>query len=176
MVGQATDVFFAGKDKERLKTLLELKEEFTRHGIKTEFLIFPERGKKYTESEKVHMVFKGQRWWEYLIPYEAILEGDLRSKAILDIVQEGQTGLTWRPIEALLLERKLITNFVGIKEYDFYSKENIFILGEDDMSLLVHFLNSPYSKVSEKVKQRYTFSGMVAEVYAAMGWTNNPLT
>lgn len=94
----------------------------------------------------------------------------LRSRATLDILQKGQEGIGARPVETLLLRRKLITDYVGIQEYDFYRKENIFILGKDDFQRLPDFLTSPYQEVPEEIVSRYTFEGMLQNVYKTLGW------
>jgi hypothetical protein len=48
-----------------------------------------------------------------------------KSKAILDICHHNQVGLTIRTVEALGAKRKLITNNIDIKNYDFYDLCNI---------------------------------------------------
>lgn len=64
------------------------------------------------------------------LSYDKVIEKDRRSKAILDVVQDNQRGLTWRTVEALLLRKKLITTFKDVKQYNFYCKENVFIWGK----------------------------------------------
>lgn len=55
------------------------------------------------------------------IPYEDILAIDSESNVILDIVAgEGQTGLSLRPYEAVVLNKKLATNNPSIIEFDYY--------------------------------------------------------
>ena len=51
-----------------------------------------------------------------------------KSKAVIDCPLEGQNGLTMRTFEVLHLKRKLITTNANIKEYDFYSPNNIFVV------------------------------------------------
>lgn len=147
------DVFFAGRDKGRLATLIKLAEKFNELKISYNFWISPDRDKAYNMIE--------QKWFmkDAFVPYKKIVQQNLQSKAILDIVQEGQQGLTWRPIEALLYRRKLITNFQQIKEYEFYRPENIFIIGEDSMQDLRGFLNSGFKEINIDVLAQYTFSG-----------------
>ena len=79
------------------------------------------------------------------------------SKCILDYNQEGQVGLSLRPMEALFLERKLITNNTDIKNYDFYNHDNIFILGEDNINEIKEFINKPYKKIDQDIIDYYDF-------------------
>lgn len=147
------DIFFVGRDKGRLALLMRLKEQLMRKGVSYKFWILPDSGKVYSDREQTELT-KGP-----LFSYDKIVEQNLRSKAILDIVQIGQQGLTWRPIEALLYKRKLITNFRRIKEYDFYDSANIFILGEDSMEKLKAFLDSEYKETTIDPIAQYTFTG-----------------
>jgi hypothetical protein len=142
------DVLFVGRDKGRANYLQFLQQEFRKQGLKSHFFIS-----------------KNLKWYEKLLkpgnnfmPYQSVLDLIGNSRAILDIVQEGQTGLTLRPLEALFLDRKLITNNLDIENYDFYNKQNIFILGKDDMSSLATFIRSPIKQIPQEVKNYYDFS------------------
>lgn len=147
------DIFFAGRDKGRLPILINLNKWFQEQGIQYKFWILPDKNKQYTVEQRSFLL-KGKH-----IPYQQIVRQDLKSRAILDIVQEGQQGLTWRPIEALLYKRKLITNFSRIKEYDFYDPANVFILGEDSLGNLKSFLDSAYKETTIDPMAQYTFTG-----------------
>ena len=60
-------------------------------------------------------------------------------------------------MEALFLERKLITNKTDIKNYDFYNHDNIFILGEDNINEIKEFINKPYKKIDQDIIDYYDF-------------------
>ena len=92
-----------------------------------------------------------------MINYSQNLENVRNSKCVLDIVQRGQSGLTLRPIEALLNSKKLITDNVAVERYDFYDPRNIFILGKDDESRIKEFVDSPFVEVPESVIEKYEF-------------------
>jgi len=142
------DVLFVGRDKGRREYLQFLQQEFKRQGLDNHFFIS-----------------KNLKWYEKLsktagnyMPYQSVLDLIGTSRAILDIVQDGQTGLTRRPLEALFLDRKLITNNQDIENYDFYDKQNIFILGKDDLSKIAPFIHSPMKHIPQEVKNYYDFS------------------
>lgn len=80
-----------------------------------------------------------------------------RSRAILDIVKEGQVGITKRPMEAILFNKKLITNNKAIEKYDFYCPENIFILGKDSLNNLKTFIHTPYKTLPKQIVEQYIF-------------------
>lgn len=131
------DVLFLGRPKTRKKDIVELEKKLKEEGIQTNF--------KIIENEKDY------------VSYDEYLKMIAESKCILDYNQEGQVGLSLRPMEALFLERKLITNNTDIKNYDFYDHDNIFILGEDDINKLKEFINKPYKKINQDIIDYYDF-------------------
>ncbi|MDE5609695.1 MAG: hypothetical protein K2I66_04855, partial [Bacteroidales bacterium] len=82
---------------------------------------------------------------------------------VVDINQKGQTGLTRRPIEALLWNKKLVTNNPDIVNYDFYRPENIFIYGVDDPCGFEHFVETPLTEIPDNIKSRYTVEGWLKQ-------------
>lgn len=98
------------------------------------------------------------------MPYSDYISVAKRSNIIIDLVSAENNGLTLRPIEAMLLEKKLITNYKEIKKYDFYNSENIWILGEDDEKRLIDFIKYPYTKMSEEIIEKYTVNGWLRRI------------
>lgn len=86
-----------------------------------------------------------------------------RAGILVDINQKGQSGLTRRPIEALLWNKKLVTNNKDIVNYDFYSPDNIFIYGVDAPCGFEHFVESPLTEVPGNIKYRYTVAGWLEQ-------------
>lgn len=131
------DVLFLGRPKTRKKDIVDLEKKLKEEGIQTNF--------KIIENEKDY------------VSYDEYLKMIAESKCILDYNQEGQVGLSLRPMEALFLERKLITNNTDIKNYDFYNHDNIFILGEDNINEIKEFINKPYKKIDQDIIDYYDF-------------------
>ena len=131
------DVLFLGRPKSRKKDIVDLEKKLKEEGIQTNF--------KIIENEKDY------------VSYDEYLKRIAESKCILDYNQEGQVGLSLRPMEALFLERKLITNNTDIKNYDFYNHDNIFILGEDNINEIKEFINKPYKKIDQDIIDYYDF-------------------
>lgn len=90
--------------------------------------------------------------------YKEILEHIGKTTALLEILQDTQSGPTLRTMEALFFGRKLVTNNTRIKSYLFYNPNNIFILGEDDLKNLKCFLQSDYQKIPEDIVDYYEFN------------------
>lgn len=99
------------------------------------------------------------------ISYQQNLDNIAQCKALLELNNEGQSGPTLRAMEVISFRKKLITNNSYIKNYDFYNKSNIFILGEDDPSTLKEFINTPYQDVPSNVIERYDVNTWIKNIF-----------
>lgn len=92
------------------------------------------------------------------IPYTELIEIDKRSRCIVDILPDAQKGISVRPLEAIMLNKKLITNMKDMRQMNFYSPSNIFIIGQDNPATLKLFLESPLDlDLQEQMKEYYDF-------------------
>ena len=89
------------------------------------------------------------------IEYKEICRNIARSKAILEIVREGQSGATIRLMEALFFGKKLVTNNNLVKKEEFYNKENIFLLGDRPLEELKEFLNGEFVPFAPELLNKY---------------------
>lgn len=142
------DVCFLGKDKNRLRSILEIKKVLQEQELKCEFHIIASKGRKTRGKDREQLEKRS-------ISYNDYIEIVKSSRAILDFNVPEQSGISQRPFEALHFRKKLITNNRYIQEYDFYDKNNVFILGVDDIAEVKTFLNSPSVNISKKIEDRY---------------------
>jgi hypothetical protein len=149
---QSKDILFVGADKGRFESLLDYKLMFERMGLNTDFHI--------TSNRKTPL--SKRKYLDRQLPYHKVLEKINRSSSILDFVSENQYGLTLRPMEAIFHKKKLITNNIEIDKYDFYDKDNIFILGKDELSSLQEFINSPYINLDRSIIDKYEFDNWLS--------------
>lgn len=141
--------FCACVDKGRYKTLKNIQTLLQSNNIECDFLLVRDVGQTYADEDYEWISNQG-------IPYSEFLYRTLQSDIIVDLVQPNQTGITVRVLEALFYNKKLITNNIFIKQYDFYNSDNIFIYEQDDENSLYAFLNTPYKEISDHVKANYT--------------------
>lgn len=142
------DVFYVGKDKDRAQILSQLIAELNNNNLTYNINLV-----KSANSINNYGI-------EYKEPmkYEDVLKNTIESRAIIDLVSYAQNGLTLRPLEALYYKKKLITNMKNITNYNFYKKNNIFIIGVDDFSELNEFITSDYDDSDwDKVVNYYEF-------------------
>ncbi len=90
-----------------------------------------------------------------LIDYTSYLQMVLISRAILDIDVWKEKACSLRAMEALFFDKKYITNNVHIQEEGFYSPDNIFIIGKDNLNQLNDFIFSEVIPVDDAIKKYY---------------------
>lgn len=139
------DVFFIGKNKGRLSELMKIEKSMKSYGLSTLFYITAN-----------HPRLK-QRRFQKAIPYNEVLNYVRESKSILDYYVNPQAGLSLRAMESMFLNKKIITNNTTFSSYDFYRKENVFILGQDKERDLKVFLESSSVQLPLELKERYLF-------------------
>ncbi len=85
----------------------------------------------------------------------------MRSEAILDSPQAGQTGLTIRTLECLGAKRKLVTANPDVVHYDFYRPENIYVYDGKKIDFSHPFFHSAYRELPEEIYQKYSIGSFV---------------
>lgn len=84
----------------------------------------------------------------------------LQNEVLVDFLVDAHNGLSFRVFEAIGYRRKLVTNNKEVKNYDFYHPHNIFVLN-DDRRTLAEFLDVPYSKIDDRVLDKYNFDNWI---------------
>lgn len=142
--------FFVGTDKGRYEKLMEISNELKNIGVTPDFHIISgdaNDNRKYVE--KMYM------------EYDEVISHIRKSKAVVEIVQDGQNGLTARALEAMFFETKLITSNKEIRNFDFYNAHNIFVVGEDNNDSLDTFLHTPFQSIDKKTLYPYDANGWI---------------
>ena len=143
------DVFYVGADKGRAKYLAEMEPYFKKFGVTYNYNLVQYRG----STNEYNIEYKPQ------LTYKEVVECSATSKAIIDLVAEWQTGLTLRPLEALVLKKKLITNMKSIVNEPLYNKNNVFILGVDNLNCIGDFIDSDYDLLNHaELIEYYSFN------------------
>lgn len=147
------DFCFLGRVKNREKELVKLEEFSQKNNRENYFYLVPKT--KFSFDKNIF-----NKYMSY-VDYLNIID---KSKCVVDFVSKKNYGLTLRPLEAQFLKKKLITNYKEIKYYDFYCKENIFILGEDKFDTLKNFINDSYIEINQKI-QKYDFDSWILNFF-----------
>lgn len=125
-------VFFAGASggsKNRLPLLLDIYDKMTAAGFTCKYYIRSDNHKK--EDERPGIVYSSSR-----MPYKQILLNSIQSDCILEVCQDGAVGNTARFLEAVMYNKKLLTNNCSLSKDHFYNSDNIQIFRNvDDIDL-----------------------------------------
>ena len=134
------DVVYVGRDKGRGEKLLELEKEFRQLGLRTYFHICGDR----------RVINKHKRYYKPLMDYTEYLKLISESRAILNIMPEGQKALTTRDLESLFNGIKGITNSRWIMDFELYDPSRFFVLGVDELERLPEFIAGPFKPLTEE--------------------------
>ena len=116
-----SDCFFIGSSKGRLKVLQEIHKRVTEAGGKAEFYITNVDKRDQTEPG-IH--------YNRRLPYSAVLANDMASNCIIEVIAGNQVGQTLRAEEAIIGNKKLLTNNVCMKDNPYYKTGFIRIFKE----------------------------------------------
>lgn len=149
-VEQEYDMCFIGCDKGRKKTVKSIMDSLITMGKKPFTYITP--------SSVIGMVINKTPF----LSYRECLEYTVRSRSILDIYNNPNAGFSLRVMEAMFLNKKLITNNNNIYEAEFYNESNIFVIRNGNIDEISDFLDKPSIPVDEEVKRTYDFSSWLS--------------
>ena len=107
-----SDIYFIGRDKGRRDLLLHLYDRMISAGIKTNFNIIG----------TIHAEREGLKFLRDKVPYNRVIADVKRSNCVLEILSHG-AGATLRYYEAVIYNKKLLTNNPGIVELPFYNEK-----------------------------------------------------
>ncbi|MFT4192589.1 MAG: hypothetical protein QM617_13820 [Comamonas sp.] len=110
------DLVFIGQDKGRSTLLQGIQQQAEAAGLRCHIDIRTHR-KRTSRADRN-------------IPYADYLRLQCQGRCIIDIVKPGQAGLTLRPLEAALYQRKLLTNSAVVRTLPFYHPDNILLFDE----------------------------------------------
>lgn len=143
-------IYFIGADKGRISKIEKIVEDIkeVEKDIELKISILKDKKRKYSLTKNIEFL-------DYPISYTEIINEIKSSTIILEVFQDKQSGLTLRTLEALMFNKKLITTNQEIVNYDFYKKENIYIIGESRG--IDEFLSQEYKIIDNKIKENYLF-------------------
>ncbi|REC47077.1 hypothetical protein [Chryseobacterium pennipullorum] len=129
-------------------------------GLSVEFSIFiqyfrhqePEK-----KNDRIHYI-------QDRISFQENLELVKNSDVLLDFVDPLHNGLSIRFFEGMYYHKKVITDNIMVKNYDFYHPDNIFVVENDNYKNIEQFLKTPYSELPDEIVKKYGFSNWIQEI------------
>ena len=110
------DVFFAGRAKDRLPKLMEAYHKFTQAGITVQYYL---TGVPNEARES----YPGIVYADDMMSYREMLYRSVNARCMLEINQAGAVGYTSRFLEAVMYNKKLITDNCSIEKTKFYNPQ-----------------------------------------------------
>lgn len=144
-------LYFCGGEAGRAYMLYTIWKKAKEHGIILKYdLKFAEKFMDFFEND-VNVCFTGH------LPYEEVLKRELSSVCILDITRRNQSAFTLRPFEAVVYNKKLLTNNKNIKQFKYYDERYMryFETAED----------IDWDWVKEDIPVDYSYEGDFSPVY-----------
>lgn len=148
------DMFFLGYLKDRKNVMRSLYSDIIKAGYRPRFVIVNKGD--YQSDLPFEFSEKYIDYFEYL----SMLN---ESRSILDIAQNEQDGFSMRVMEAIFLDKKLITTNQAVRKAPFFNEKNIFIIesGKTDVSKLRVFFQTQLEPYSYEIKEYYSFEKWV---------------
>ncbi|SER41232.1 hypothetical protein [Lachnobacterium bovis] len=109
------DLFYLGCVKDRFDMMLNLKNMIKDNQVNVDVKLLG------LNQNQINQIGEEYSMNTYL-PYDEMLRRMQSSKCILDITQKGQSGVTLRYYEAIVYNKKLLTNNENIKKLPFYDE------------------------------------------------------
>lgn len=152
-------------DKGRNKILLPLAKILQKKGIVYHFVVvgkkvWKEQIKSGKDTLKNFTVLRIKP-----IPTTTVADIYKDTRALLDLMRAGQTGLSFRVFEAMAMEKKIVTDNPEIKNYDFYNPHNILVLDKNLNNINKEFFQQPYEKLPEDIYYKYTLESWTNRVF-----------
>lgn len=117
-------MFFIGLNKGRLEKLLKVYEEVTKRKGICEFYINKVKRSNQKYADSIH--------YNERMTYLEVLESLQKTNCLIELLQEGQHGMTLRAFEAICYNKKLITNNKDVINLPFYDERYIQIINDID--------------------------------------------
>ncbi len=133
--GKKSDVFFAGKAKDREQQIIDVYEKLRDNNINCDFTIVGKKSDNPNISDRY-------------LDYGEVLARDKAAKCLLEIIQGGQVGYTCRAQEAIIFNKKLLTNNKWIINSKYYNSDFIKVfekIGDEEISFINNDITVNYN-------------------------------
>lgn len=141
---EETDLYFLGRAKGRFPLLLSVYNSFTKRGLKCDFFVSD-------VSENDQIVLPGMHYIKGM-SYTENLQRISKTRCILELMQEGAVGYTFRLWESIVMNKKLLTNNKTVITSHFYNTDYIALL-QDPGYCDIEWIKKPLQNKNHYVDQ-----------------------
>lgn len=119
---EKSDVLYISKYKGRLELLIKIYDRLSSAGIKCDFEVLG----------VPHNLRKGNiKYIDKMLSYKDVLKRVKHTKCVLELMQSGADGFTYRTWESIIYKKLLITNNQSISNAPFYNPNFMFIITDE---------------------------------------------
>lgn len=122
-----SDVYFIGVAKDRLELILDVFYRLKKEGMSCDFYLSEVPNNNQIVEQGINYIDK--------MSYIDNLKHVVRTKCILEIIQSKAKGSTIRTWEAIMYDKKLLTNNTSIIEDFYYDKNYVSLLDENNLDI-----------------------------------------
>lgn len=118
------DLYFLGRDKGRLNTLVRICNEARRRGMRVLFLLL--------EVPKAQQIkCDGITYLDSPVAYEDNLRNVAASRCVIEMFQNDASSPTFRTWECIMLNKMLVTNSTSIRQSAFYDSRYVSVFSDE---------------------------------------------
>lgn len=149
-------VFFVGTYmKDRIPLLHKIITQIEKNGLIPNMFLVSD--KKRDLPNGITLLNEGFSFKESIVKMQA-------AHYVLDLHNPIHNGLSFRTFESIGYQKKLITNNILVKEYDFYNPKNIYVIEGDSFEGFETFVKTPYEPIEATIREKYSFSGWIDKI------------
>lgn len=154
-----SDVYFAGADKGRLPLLYDIYDRLTAAGLNCDFYITGVKPEDIRKDTNIHF----NVWVDYI----EVVKKCCKTRCLLDVIQPGQDGETYRQGEAVAYGIKLISNFKNMDRERYFNPRQMRIFNKAE-DIDINFIKEDYSS------EDFPYNGSLAP-YRRLQWLEKTL-
>ena len=143
------DVVFIGAAKDRLATILEIYDKLEANNISCWFYIVG--APKMLKEEREGVIYSDK-----YLPFKEVIARQIQAKCLLEVTQSGCTDATLRFWDAVMYNKKILTNCEAVLNYSYYDPKKVLLFKS------IKEINADF--VTSEIDVDYHYSGDISPV------------
>ncbi len=150
------DIFFAGAGKDRLPVLMDIYNTCRLNGLNCRYYLI-------RVPKENRIPYEGITYADKQMPYTEMLYNTVNSRCVLEINRQGGYSYTSRFLEAVMYNKKLITNNPYVKNSPMYNEKYIRII-KDASEFDVSFVKADSMKIDYGYNNEFSPINLILQI------------
>ena len=151
-----SDVVFVGAAKDRLSVICSIFKKLSDAGLNCWFYIV---GAKEEEKQYTDKIIYSDKY----LPFLELISRQYHAKCILEVTQPGSEDATLRFWDAVMYNKRIITNCSAVKKYSYYSEKMVMVFDS------IEDINPEFVNEMENVNFNYEGDISPVKVFEQIG-------